>query len=308
MGRDLENLLSLACENVKDEIGIGRVASYIPALARTDPNKLGAAIVTVDGETATYGNANEPFSIQSISKVFTLALALEQIGDKLWERVGREPSGSAFNSIVQLEREAGRPRNPLINAGALVVCDVLLTEKTAAETIATILQFMRTASDDESVCIDLEVAGSESETGFRNASLANFMKSFGNLTHSVGDVLDVYFHQCAIAMSCTQLARASLFLAANGTDPLNGLPIVSAQRARRIKSIMLMCGHYDASGDFAFRVGTPGKSGVGGGIVAIVPDRAAIAVWSPALTPAGNSHAGTAALEQIIREARWSIF
>jgi len=308
LSRDLSKMLSRTCEAIRDEIGVGRVANYIPALARADPSKFGAAIITVDGKTATYGDADEPFSVQSISKVFTLTLALEKIGDKLWERVGREPSGSAFNSIVQLERERGIPRNPLINAGALAVCDVLLAQQTAAMTVATILEFVRRTSDDPSVHIDLEVAQSESETGFRNASLANFMKSFGNLTCPVSDVLHVYYHQCAISMSCAQLARAGLFLATDGRDPLTGTTLVSAQRARRINSIMLMCGHYDASGDFAFRVGTPGKSGVGGGILAIVPERAAIAVWSPALTSAGNSHAGTAALEQIVRDASWSVF
>ncbi len=308
MDKNLSQLLARACDAIRNEIGTGQVASYIPALARVDPKKLGAAIVTVDGQVARYGDADEPFSMQSISKVFTLTLALEQIGEKLWERVGREPSGNSFNSIVQLEREHGIPRNPLINAGALVVCDVLLCQRSPDQAIAAILEFVRSTSDDASVSTDPEVAQSEAETGFRNASLANFMKSFGNLTHDVDDVLHVYFHQCAIAVSCAQLARAGLFLATNGSDPQTHRPFISAQRARRINSIMLMCGHYDASGEFAFRVGTPGKSGVGGGILAIVPDRAAIAVWSPALTSAGNSHAGTAALEQIVREAGWSIF
>lgn len=308
MTADLSGLISRACRAASSEIGAGRVASYIPALARADPRKLGAAVVTVDGKTASTGDAGEAFSIQSISKVFTLTLALERIGDKLWERVGREPSGSSFNSIVQLEREQGIPRNPLINAGALAVCDVLLEGSGAADTIESILDFVRRLAGDRSVQIDHEVALSESETGFRNASLANFMKSFGNLDNAVADVLDIYFSQCAISMNCVQLARAGLFLATDGSDPLTGNMIVDPQRARRIKSIMLLCGHYDASGDFAFRVGLPAKSGVGGGILAIVPERAAIAVWSPALTPAGNSHAGTAALEYLAREARWSVF
>jgi glutaminase len=305
---NLSTLLTRACDAVRDEVGVGRVANYIPALARADPQKFGAAVVTVDGRVASYGDAQDSFSIQSISKVFTLTLALEKIGDKLWQRVGREPSGSAFNSIVQLERERGIPRNPLINAGALVVCDVLLAQRSAEATTAAILEFVRKLADDESVHIDLEVAQSEAETGYRNASLANFMKSFGNLEQLVAEILHVYYHQCAISMNCVQLARAGLFLATEGTDPLTGTKIVSAHRARRINSIMLMCGHYDASGDFAFRVGAPGKSGVGGGILTIVPDRAAIAVWSPALTPSGNSHAGTAALEHIVRDAKWSVF
>ena len=305
---ELSTLLTHACDAVRSEVGVGRVASYIPALARVDPHKFGAAIITVDGQSATYGDADEAFSIQSISKIFTLTLALEKLGHQLWKRVGREPSGSAFNSIVQLERESGIPRNPLINAGALVVCDVLLDRHSAEQTAATILEFVRKVSDDRSVAVDNEVAKSEAATGYRNASLANFMKSFGNLEHSVADVLHVYYQQCAISMSCVQLARAGLFLATRGTDPLTRIEIVSPRRARRVNSIMLMCGHYDASGDFAFRVGAPGKSGVGGGILAIVPDRASIAVWSPALNEAGNSHAGTAVLEQIVQGARWSVF
>lgn len=308
MNGDLPALLTAAGDAARNEIGIGKVADYIPALARVDSRKLGAAIVTVDGEVATYGDADEPFTIQSISKVFTLTLALEASGKNLWQRVGREPSGNAFNSIVQLEREVGIPRNPLINAGAIVVCDVLLENRSALATIASILEFLKNVADDPSVAIDEEVAVSESATGFRNAGLANFMKSFGNVRHDVADVLQVYFSQCAISMSCRQLARAGLFLAAQGVDPPTGTTVISPRRARRINSIMLMCGHYDASGDFAFRVGAPGKSGVGGGILAIVPERAAVAVWSPALNPAGNSHAGTAVLEKLFRDAGWSVF
>jgi glutaminase len=284
------------------------VADYIPALARVDPNRFGAAIVTIGGGVACYGDAAEPFSIQSISKVFTLALALRAIGDELWRRVGREPSGSAFNSIVQLEYERGVPRNPLINAGAMVVSDVVLGNGTPAGTIDGLVALMRHLPGDSTIAVDEEVARSEAEMGYRNRSLANFLKSCGNLDNTVDDVLAVYFRQCSIAMSCEQLARASLVLANDGRHPLTGEPLLDPRRVRRINSIMLMCGHYDASGDFAFRVGLPGKSGVGGGIIAIVPDTAAIAVWSPCLNARGNSHAGTAALEQIVRETGWSVF
>lgn len=308
MKRDLNADLTAACELARTELGKGQVAQYIPALAKIDPSKFGAAVVTVEGEIATYGDADEPFSLQSISKVFTLTLALERLGSALWQRVGREPSGNAFNSIVQLEREGGIPRNPLINAGAIVVCDILLVNRSADETIASILDFIQQLSGDSSVFIDEDIARSEAATGFRNISLANFMRSFDNLEHDVADVLNVYFHQCAIAMNCTQLARAGLFLTAEGTDPLTRQLVVSPRRARRINSIMLMSGHYDASGDFAFRVGAPGKSGVGGGILAVVPGHAAIAVWSPALNASGNSHAGSAILEHLVRSAGWSIF
>ncbi len=244
MSLELNVLLEQACASVRGEIGKGKVANYIPALACVDPGKFGAAVVTVDNRCAFYGDAKEPFSIQSISKVFTLTLALEKLNQKLWERVGVEASGNAFNSILQLESEAGIPRNPFINAGALVL----------------------------------------------------------------SEVLEVYFHQCALKLSCEQLARASLYLATGGVDPISGRRVVSEQRARRINSIMLTCGHYDASGEFAFRVGLPGKSGVGGGIVAIVPGQAAIAVWSPGLNRFGNSLVGTAALEAFVHSVDWNIF
>ncbi len=303
----MQQLLTRACSSVADSVGRGHVADYIPALAGIDPRRFGAAIFTRDGSHATFGDAGERFSIQSVSKVFTLAMALRAIGPALWERVGREPSGNPFNSIVQLEQERGIPRNPFINAGAIVVCDILLDFAGVEETKRRLLTLVRELAQDPTIGFDEQVADSEAETGFRNLALANFMKAFGNLRHPVDDVLDVYFHQCAIAMSTVQLARASLFLASDGQDPLTGSGYLTDDQARRICSVMLTCGHYDASGDFAFRVGLPGKSGVGGGIVAIVPGRASIAVWSPALNPSGSSHTGTLALEKIVMDARWHI-
>ena len=307
MKNRLSRMLDRACDSAQPAVGVGNPAQYIPALARVDPQKFGAALVTVDGEIATYGDAAEPFSIQSISKVFTLTRALLDVGDELWRRVGREPSGSSFNSIVQLEREEGKPRNPLINAGALVICDVLLESRAVAAAIDEMLLLL-TRAGAQGVSVDPEVAESERATGFRNFSLANFLKGFGNLSHTVDEVLAVYFSQCAITMSCVELARAALFLAGDGIDPISGTPIVPSRMARRVKSIMLMCGHYDASGDFAYRVGLPGKSGVGGGIVVVAPYRGAVAVWSPCLNENGNSYAGTEALENIARETGWSVF
>ncbi len=304
---ELNALLAEACDSVRDEVGVGQVASYIPALARIMPDKFGAAIMTVEGDVALYGDAQEAFSIQSISKVFSLTLALNQVGDELWSRVGREPSGNAFNSIVQLEKERGIPRNPLVNAGALAVTDVLLKNHSAESCKTAYLNFIHRISNDKSITFDDEVARSEIDSAHRNASLTHFMKSFNNIEHSVEDVLKVYCNHCSITMNCEQLARSFLFLATNGKDPLSGEQIVSEQRARRINSIMMLCGHYDASGDFAFRVGLPGKSGVGGGIVVVVPDVATIAVWSPCLNSNGNSHAGSAALEAIARVTQWNI-
>ena len=265
-------------------------------------------MVTCTGEAASVGDSHVPFSIQSVSKVFTLTLALGRLGDTLWQHVGREPSGSPFNSIVQLERELGIPRNPLINAGALVVTDALMAQRPPQLVIQELLDFMRELANDPSVSIDAEVAQSEADTGFRNASLANFIRAFGNLSNPVACVLETYFNQCALRMNCVQLARAGLFLANDGVDPLRNHRVVDKQAARRINAIMMTCGHYDASGDFAFRVGLPGKSGVGGGILAISPRRASIAVWSPGLNTSGNSLVGALALESLSRRTGWSVF
>lgn len=286
----------------------GTVANYIAPLARIDPARFGIAVVEADGAVHAAGDADQPFSIQSVSKVFALTMALGRVGDALWQRVGREPSGSAFNSIVQLEAEQGIPRNPFINAGAIIVSDVLLAGNEPRETIGDILRFVRDLAGEPAIFIDREVARAEQDTGFRNIALAQYMRSFGNLRHPAEATLAVYFHQCAIAMSCRQLALAGRYLMAGGVHPGTGRSVVSAQRARRINAVMLTCGHYDGSGEFAFRVGLPGKSGVGGGILAVAPGRASIAVWSPGLNERGNSLLGSLALERLAQATGWSVF
>ena len=305
---DLQALVEEICASLAGQEMRGKVADYIPQLATVDPRHFGIAVVTVDGKAYVAGDAEMPFSIQSISKVFTLTLALGMVGDGLWTTVGREPSGTAFNSIVQLEFEKGRPRNPFINAGAIAVADLILSGHQPKEAIGEIVQFVRFLAGDDSIAIDPTVARSETETGFRNFALAQFMRSFGRLNHPAELALGVYFHHCALAMSCRQLANAGLFLAAGGRNPLTGGAVVSRDRARRINALMLMCGHYDGSGDFAYRVGLPGKSGVGGGILAVAPGKASIAVWSPGLGPTGNSLLGTAALEMLAQRTGWSVF
>jgi glutaminase len=305
---DLRTVVSEIADEMKQRTDRGAVATYIPELAHVDPYRFGLAVIDVEGCVAAAGDADVPFSIQSVSKVFTLALALGKIGDDLWRRVGREPSGNPFNSILQLERERGIPRNPFINAGAIAVTDVILSGHAPREALGEILRFLRAMAEDDSITIDENVAASEKRTGFRNAALAYYMKSFGVIDHPVDHVLGVYFHHCAIAMSCRQLAMAGRCLAHSGRNPATGLSVISSERARRINAIMLTCGHYDGSGDFAYRVGLPGKSGVGGGILAIAPSVASIAVWAPGLDPAGNSHLGRVALELLTRRMGWSIF
>jgi glutaminase len=305
---DLQKLVDDALSDAEVYRGHGDVASYIPALAAVDPRKLGIAVAAKDGSTYVAGDADETFSIQSISKVFTLNLALDHVGAALWNHVGREPSGSPFNSIVQLEQEKGKPRNPLINAGAMVVSDKIIGDGTSDDAVAEILAFLQERSGHPSVAIDENVAISESKAGFLNRSLAYFVSAFGNLDNPVEEVLSLYFRQCAIAMSCRQLARAALYLAFDGVDPVSGETVTISSRARRINSLMLTCGHYDNSGDFAYRIGLPGKSGVGGGILTIVPGFGAVCVWSPGLNSAGTSLAGAVMLEKVVERTGWSVF
>jgi glutaminase len=287
-------------------IGQGKVASYIPELAGVAPDQFGMAVVDFSGNVFAVGDASKRFSIQSISKLFALTLAFQREGDSLWSRVGREPSGNPFNSLVQLEREQGIPRNPFINAGALVITDVLASHHDDAQ--AALLDFLRELAAAPGVHIKGSVAESEVRTSSRNAAMAHFMKSFGNLHNKVGEVINTYCHHCAIEMSCVELASAVRFLANRGIDPNTGSAVVDPSMAKRLSALMLMCGTYDAAGDFAFRVGLPAKSGVGGGIVAILPGRCGLCVWSPALEDSGNSHAGSLALEMFTSITKQSIF
>jgi len=282
----------------------GKVASYIPALARVSPLQFGIALRTCEGEVAQAGDSAVPFSIQSMSKVFSLTLAIKALGEALWVRIGREPSGSPFNSLVQLETERGIPRNPFINAGAIAVADRLVSLGDGKAELLALLSRLC----GETVCIDAEVAQSEADTGFRNTALANFMKGFGTLDNDIATVLDVYFNQCAIAMTCEQVACAAGYLCRDGRHPLAGTPVLSPAQARRVNALMLTCGTYDAAGEFAFRIGLPCKSGVGGGIVAVVPDHLTLCVWSPALDPTGNSLLGRQALELFVAKTGLSVF
>lgn len=286
----------------------GTVAAYIPELAKAQLSEFGLAVVPIGDAPVLAGVAEKPFSIQSISKVFTLTLALEKHGEALWKHVGREPSGSAFNSIIQLELEKGIPRNPLINPGAIVVADALLGDGSVDEAIESILAFCRRLAGDDAVRIDRDVAASEVRTGARNRALAHFMAAEGNLRNPVEDVLQVYFHQCAIAMSCRQLANAASYLASCGYARGSDDPAVTPVRARRINALMMTCGLYDASGEFAFRVGIPAKSGVGGGIMGVIPGVASVAAWCPGLDSKGNSLLATRAFESLVQATGWSIF
>jgi len=306
---DYQGILERVHAAVQPVVGTGKVASYIPELAKVSPDQFGMAIVDLAGNVYQAGDALVPFSIQSISKLFGLTLAFHLEGDSVWTRVGREPSGTPFNSLVQLEQERGKPRNPFINAGALVVTDILFTHyacKGGAEN--ALIKFIRKLTNKPDIGYDRAVAESERGASHRNAAMAHFMKSFGNLENDVIDVVEAYCRHCAIEMSCVDLARAVTFLANHGVVPWSGERVLDEGSAKRINALILTCGTYDAAGDFAYRVGLPAKSGVGGGIVALMPGECGICVWSPALEASGNSYAGAIALEMLTSFTGRSIF
>ncbi|MFS4582625.1 glutaminase [Phaeobacter sp. C3_T13_0] len=304
MSAKLQQVLDQISRDMHDSHDWGKVASYIPELGQVRPDQFAISVATADGDMFSAGNASTRFSAQSITKVFTLAIALGRAGDQLWRRVGREPSGTAFNSIVQLEHERGRPRNPFVNAGAIVTTDVVLAGREPREALAEFLGFVRAAAEDDDIHINADVARSETAHGHRNFAHAHFLASFGNLKNPPEKVLGTYFHHCATELTTQQLAKAGRFLVGSNTFP----HMVSLDRVRRLNALMLTCGHYDGSGEFAYRVGLPAKSGVGGGILGIVPGKASIAAWSPGLDRNGNSKLGTAAMERLAQEMDWSVF
>lgn len=300
----LADVLAEVVVLVRPHFGKGRPASYIPQLATVDPKKFGMAVCTTQGEEHVVGDADEPFSAQSITKLFALGLGLNRVGDEVWTRVGKEPSGTPFNWLSQLEQEEGVPRNPFINAGALAITDILLDIISSPSGL--VRDFMSMLSQS-ALSIDEAVAQSELDTAHRNRAIANLMRGFGTITHDVDTVIEAYCRQCAIAVTCRQLARAALPLAAAGFSPIVEETIFPPRLTRRLNALLLTCGIYDSVGSFAYRVGLPAKSGVGGGIVAIVPGQAAIAVWAPELDRFGTSVVGGYALEHFSQLTNCSV-
>ncbi|MDP3445266.1 MAG: glutaminase [Ignavibacteria bacterium] len=303
---DYNAILTRIYNESKDLAKQGKVATYIPALAQISPEKYGLSLITTKNEQYNIGDFDLPFSIQSISKVFTFSLVYSKLGHEIWNRIGKEPSGTAFNSLIQLEHEHGIPRNPFINAGAIVVADILLSLFPDPKKV--LLEFICELANDYNIKYNEKVAISEKEYGHRNYALAHFMKSFGNIHHPVEDVLDIYFHQCSIEMSTEKLAKSMLFLANDGIVPHSDKQIITRSQAKRLKAMMLTTGLYNESGEFAFRVGMPAKSGVGGGIIAVIPNVLTIATWSPPLNNMGNSIAGIDAMERLTTYTGQSIF
>ena len=301
-----DDIIKETYHKINDLEAQGAMASYIPELANVDPANFGVHITTMDQQNFGMGNYNDKFSIQSIAKVLSLTLAYSIIGGKIWERVGVEPSGTPFNSLVQLEADKGIPRNPFLNAGALVISDILLSNLENPK--EDFLNFVRSISNNNTIAYSSKIAQSEKAAGYRNIALCNFIKSFGTVENEPSAILDFYFDLCSLEMSCKDLSQLFLFLANNGTSIPNGKMILSESRSKRMNALMQTCGFYDESGEFAFKVGLPGKSGVGGGIIAIHPDRYVIAVWSPKLNKKGNSYKGMKFLEAFTTKSELSIF
>ena len=302
----MQALLNEILDQVRPLLGRGKVASYIPALAKVPANRLGIAVYANSGKLYHAGDALESFSIQSISKVFSLVQAIQHSGEDIWQRLGHEPSGQPFNSLLQLELESGRPRNPFINAGALVISDI--NQSRFAAPVLSMRDMVRRLSGNPEIAVDYRIAESEYQFRARNAAMAYLMQSFGNFHNDVEAVLRSYFSHCALSMSCVDLARAFCFLAGDGFCRHSGEQVLSRRQTQQVNSIMATSGLYDEAGNFAYRVGLPGKSGVGGGIVAVVPGQYSICVWSPELNPSGNSLAGMALLELLSERIGWSVF
>jgi len=290
-------------KNIDDK---GHLASYIPELRNVDSENFGVYISAIDNFNFGIGNCYDKFSIQSIAKVLSLSLAYSMLGEKVWERVGVEPSGTAFNSLIQLEVENGIPINPFINAGAIVISDILLSNLNKPK--EDFLDFVKSLSNNSEINYSNRIAASEKIVGFRNVALCNLIKAFGNIENEPSDVLDFYFNLCSLEMNCKELSKLFLFLANDGCTLLDNKQILTKSQTKRINALMQTCGFYDESGEFAFKVGLPGKSGVGGGIVAIHPKQYSIVVWSPRLNEKGNSYKGMRFLEEFTTKSQFSIF
>lgn len=299
-------IISSIFEHIKSEENKGELPTYIPELANINPEKFGIAFFGMNGQSIGVGDFQERFSIQSIVKVLSMALAYKHLGHTLWERVDVEPSGTSFNSLVQLEADNGIPRNPLINAGAIVVCDILLS--ILENPHQDFLDFIRDVANNPKINYSEKIAQSEKSVGYRNFALCYYIKSLGNIENDPIEVLDFYFKLCSIEMTCEELAYAFSFLANDGIKPHDGQEILTKSRTKRANAIMQTCGFYDESGEFAFRVGLPGKSGVGGGIVAVMPNHYSIVVWSPRLNEKGNSYRGMKFLEEFTTQTSISVF
>ncbi|WP_134699434.1 glutaminase A [Ammoniphilus sp. YIM 78166] len=287
----------------------GKVADYIPALGRADPDDLAIAIHYPDGQCVSAGDIQKTFTLQSISKVISLALVLMDRGfDYVFKRVGMEPTGDPFNSIIKLETvNPARPLNPMINAGALVVTH-MIKGASVEEKFQRLLAFVQEMANDSTIGYSSEVAQSEFETAHLNRALAYFLKQHKSLDEDVEELMNLYTKQCAIEMNCLDLARIGMVFAMDGADPLSGKQVIPIDIARICKTFMVTCGMYNASGEFAIKIGIPAKSGVSGGIMGAVPGKFGIGIFGPSLNEQGNSMAGIRLLELLSKNFHLSMF
>ncbi|MBQ6361440.1 MAG: glutaminase A [Lachnospiraceae bacterium] len=283
----------------------GKVADYIPELSKANPVYLGISIKTLSGETIEFGDVTHRFTIQSISKVITLAMALEKLGyDEVFTHVMMEPSGDSFNSILKLDTASNRPYNPMINAGAIDVIGLLAPVCDFDELLA----FSRKLCQDDEITMDYDVYHSESITGDRNRAIGYLLKSKGVLAGDALAAVDLYIRMCSLSVTAKSLAGLGQVLAAGGVIPETEERVLSANTVRVIQTLMFTCGMYDRSGELAVRVGIPSKSGVGGGIMSCVTDRMGIGIYGPSLDDKGNSIGGANMLEYLSKELRLHVF
>lgn len=303
------NLLDTLVEKNREYGKDGKLASYIPALLEANPNDLGVCVVDLKGKEFSAGECDKKFTIQSISKVVTLILALRDNGrNNVFKKVNVEPTGMGFNSIVNLEAtDAKKPYNPMVNAGAIVTTS-LIGGETKEEKFEKILDFIKIATNNNDITVNEEVYLSEKATGDTNRALAYFMRGNGMLQGDVEDILDLYFKQCSIEVTARDLARFGAVLANDGVTPWSNERLMAREVCRIVKTVMVTCGMYDASGKFAVHVGIPAKSGVGGGVLATVPRRYGIGIFGPSLDEKGNSIAGLHVIKDLSDELDLSIF
>lgn len=285
----------------------GQLACYIPELCKADPNWFAISIVTTDGQTFQVGNCQQTFTIQSISKVFVYGMALADHGrDALLAKVGVEPTGDPFNSLIRLDEDSKRPDNPMINAGAIATTS-LIQGNGPTERLNRLLEMLRRYVGHE-VFIDMPVFMSERNTGHRNRAIAHLMLNFGMIDKNIDEALDLYFQQCSVLVNCHDLAVMAATLAHKGINPITQERAVESGYVKDILSVMYTCGMYDFAGEWAYKVGLPAKSGVSGGIMAVVPNRAGIAVFSPLLDEYGNSIRGRRVLEALSQKLGLHLF
>ena len=301
----MEEVLLRAIEVGRGKTARGKVATYIPELGKADPQQLGVSVFTRSGRRIASGDTKVRFTIQSIAKVISLAMALEVCGfEDVFRNVGMEPSGDAFNSLLKLEKADSTPHNPMINAGAIVIASYLASRSSFEE----LMELSRAICLDPGITLDECIYQSEMSHSSRNRAIAYLLDSKGYIEGDVEQALRFYVKMCSMSVTAESLAGLGLVLANDGVNPENGRRLLSAQTVKVVKTIMLTCGMYDGSGEFAVRVGVPSKSGVGGGILAVVDGRMGIGIFGPALDAKGNSIAGVAMLEYLSNQMGFHMF